>query len=143
MELRTVRRSRIAVSGFAALSAVAGSVMVISGWPYAFPLSWLRGTPFGSYVVPGLILGVVVGGSATLAMVAALRNTNDGPGLSVLAGFVMMGWVVGEIALLHATMGGFTPLWPLYFGVGLAMTVLGLIAARGSTGRVGHRVRPA
>jgi hypothetical protein len=142
MEHRSTLRSLIALDGFAAVSAVAGGVMVISAWPYAFPMAWLQGTPFDSYVIPGLLLGVIVGGSAALSTVATLRKAASGPVLSAFAGIVMMGWIAGEILLLHVNVG-FTPLWPFYFLVGLAMTLLGLRAMPQGVRSLGHRMHHA
>ncbi len=142
MKHRSSPRRLIALDGFAAVSALAGGVMVISGWPYAFPMTWLQGTPFDSYVIPGLLLGVIVGGSAAVSTVATLRRATSGPVLSAVSGIMMMGWIAGEIFVLHANVG-FTPLWPLYFLVGLGMTLLGLRATPRSVRSLGHRVRHA
>ena len=54
----------------------------------------------------------------------------------------MMGWIAGEILLLHANVG-FTPLWPFYFLVGLAMTLLGLRAMSQGVRSLGHRMHHA
>jgi hypothetical protein len=121
---RGARLALVIVDAFAAASALGSGLMVITGWPYQFPATWLEGTPFPDYFVPGLILGLVVGGSALLATFAALRNANAGAFASVAAGLIMMGWIVGEMLLLHT--GGFTWLWPLYFAVGAVMALLGL-----------------
>jgi hypothetical protein len=123
-EHKTARVALIIVAGFAAVSALGGGLMVASGWPYQFPAAWLEGTPFPDYTLPGLILGVVVGGSALLATVALLKNVRWAALASIAAGAIMMGWIVGEIVLLNVA--GFTWLWPLYFGVGLVMALLGL-----------------
>jgi hypothetical protein len=142
MEHRSALRSLIALDAFAAISALAGGLMVISGWPYAFPASWLRGTPFDGYVIPGVLLAVVVGGSAALSTVAMMRRALLGPTLSVIAGLVMMGWISGEIVLLDQNVG-FTPLWPLYFVVGLGMTLLRFRVAPGGLRSLGHILRHA
>ena len=92
-------RSRIALSiidGFAGVSGLIGLVLVTFAGDYVFPAHWLIGTPFRSYVVPGLILGFVVGGSALLAMGATIKRARVGPVLSLIAGAIMIGWIVGE-----------------------------------------------
>jgi len=73
---------------------------------------------------------------------ATLRKAASGPVLSAFAGIVMMGWIAGEILLLHANVG-FTPLWPFYFLVGLAMTLLGLRAMSQGVRSLGHRMHHA
>ena len=97
--------------------------MVALGWPYQFLARWLEGTPFLDFTLPGVILGLVVGGSALLATVASLRTARAWALASVFAG-VMMWWIIGEMVILNV--GGFTWLWPLYFAVGLSMVLLAL-----------------
>ena len=142
MDHKPALRSLVAIDAFAAVSALAGGVMVLTAWPSTFPIAWLEGTPFDSYVIPGLLLGVVVGGSALVSLVATVRRAPSGPALSFLAGLVMMGWIAGEVVLLRATIG-FTPLWPFYFLVGLAMSLLGLRAAPRGLRDFGRRMHHA
>jgi hypothetical protein len=121
-----VRVALFAVDAFAALSAVGGGVALATGAEgNRFPLDWLKGTPFSSYVAPGLILAVVVGGSATVAAAATLRRPDAGALASLLAGVVMMGWIVGEFLILNQPS---RPTWieVVYFSVGVLMAVLGL-----------------
>lgn len=123
------RRALIALGGFAAVSAVAGMIQCLAG--IAMPVSWLQGTPFADYVVPGLILGIVVGGSALLAMLATIRSAETGAILSLIAGVIMMGWIAGEYVLLPDIRFSFVAfgwawLQPFYFLIGLAMAVLAL-----------------
>jgi len=49
-------------SVFVAFTAIGGGVTLATGMD-KFPAEWLTGTPFRSYLIPGLILAVVVGGS--------------------------------------------------------------------------------
>jgi hypothetical protein len=77
--------------------------------------------------VPALILGIVVGGSTMLAMVAAIKSASVGAVISLAAGVIMMGWIVGEMMLLPSSL--FTDFvenlaQAEYFLVGLAMIVL-------------------
>jgi len=124
------RRALIALDTFAALSAGWGGVLVITGWPYRFPLSYLAPTPFTDYTVPGLILGLVVGGSAALAAWATLRSPTAGSATSAFAGLVMIGWIIGEYLLVPAirwTPGEPTTwLQPFYLAVGVGMVALAL-----------------
>lgn len=113
-----------------ALTAVGGGIALIVGLETGrFPADWLEGTPFSSYVLPGVILAVVVGGSATLAALSLLRSPTGG-GASVLAGVVMMGWIIAEILLLKQPS---EPTWTevFYFALGLVMVLLGWLVGRG------------
>jgi hypothetical protein len=116
-----------AIDAFAAVSAVGGGIALMAGLESArFPCDWLRGTPFSSYVIPGLILAVAVGGSATVAAAATLRSPRAGTMASLLAGVVMMGWIVGEFLILNQPS---RPTWTevVYFSVGVTMALLGLL----------------
>jgi len=93
-------------------------------------MSWLQGTPFADYTVPGLILGLVVGGSALVAMVATIKSDSLGAIASMIAGVIMMGWIVGEYLLIPEIrfFANLATNWQqgLYFLVGLVMVVLAL-----------------
>lgn len=96
------RIALFAADSFAALTAVGGGIALATGLEGdRFPPEYLEGTPFGGYVVPGLLLAGEVGGSATIAAVATLRSKETGGLTSMLAGATMMGWIVGEILILN------------------------------------------
>ena len=124
------RRALIILDGLAGLSALLGMPILLTGWGYRFPLTWLAGTPFSDYTVPGLLLGIVVGGSARLPMGATLESARVGAVASLAAGGIMMGWVIGEYILLPIARFSFIDptTWQqgLFFLVGLAMAVLAL-----------------
>jgi hypothetical protein len=129
-----------ALDGFAGLAALVGTTMALTGWPYRAPLTWLDGTPFSDYTVPGLILGVVAL-SAVVAAGLSLRSPAAGAAASVVAGGLMMGWIVGEWLLVPAVRFDFADVqaslrqmtWqqPFYFLVGLAMVLLAARVAPG------------
>jgi hypothetical protein len=128
MEHNVETRVLIGLDTFAALAALIGFVMLVTGWPYRWPLDYLEPTPFSDYTVPGLILGIVVGGSAIVATWAMLRSPSAGAVASMVAGLIMMGWIVGEYALVPAVRVTLDePVsWeqPLMFAIGLAMVAL-------------------
>jgi len=104
------------------LTAVFGGITVAAGMD-KFPAGWLTGTVFSSYLVPGLILAVVVGGSATVATFAALHKRDVGTLFSALAGGILLGWLVGERMILPPA--AFPPqfwwLEAIYVAAGLMM----------------------
>jgi hypothetical protein len=67
-----------------------------------------------------------VGGSATGAAAATLRSPRAGGLASLLAGVVLMGWIVGENRILKQPISRGTWMEAFYFVVGLLMAVLGL-----------------
>jgi hypothetical protein len=84
---------------FGALNAFAGGYYGMSGAP-GVPVEWLAGGPFTSYVAPGLILFVVVGGTLVNAAVAVFGRSSDGPWAAYLAGTVVLGWMAVQVAII-------------------------------------------
>ena len=109
---------------FVALTAVFGGITVATGVD-RFPAEWLTGTMFSSYLIPGLILGVVIGGSATAAAVASLRSREVGALSSMLAGAIMLGWLAGERLILPPAAFALQFWWleAIYVAAGLMMVV--------------------
>ncbi len=91
------------VETFVGVSAVAGGVALIadpSGSRLGLATSLLRGTPFHTFLVPGIILLVAVG---LLQVVAAGWTLVRGVGavqLSAIAGVVITGWIVVEVVAI-------------------------------------------
>ena len=111
-------------SVFVALTAAFGGIALVLGFD-KFPADWLNETAFRSYLIPGLILAVVVGGSATVAAVVALRRAGTSAVIAMLAGAILLGWLVGERVILpsRAFVPQFWWLEALYVAVGLMMVV--------------------
>jgi hypothetical protein len=122
--LRICGATVFAASVFVALTAVFGGITLAIGID-KFPVDWLIGTPFSSYVIPGLILTVLVGGSATAAAIAMLRSSGSGGLVAMLAGAILLGWLVGERVLLPSV--AFVPqfwwLEAIYIAAGLLMVI--------------------
>ena len=119
-----IRRVTAVLAGFVGVTAVLGGVELITGFPIRQPVEWLAGTPFDSYLVPGLLLAGIVGGSAALAFIAALRADPRWPRAAIVAGVVLCGWIVAEMVLLDQ------PTTPTvaevaYLVIGACLVVLG------------------
>ena len=124
-----LRVALLVVDGFVALTAIGGGIALATGLEGdRFPADWLKGTPFSSYLVPGLILAVMVGGSAAAATAAALSRPDAGGLTSLAAGLIMMGWIAGEIMILKQPSWSWTEVF--YFAVGFVMAALGLALQR-------------
>ncbi len=112
------------VAWFNLVSALVGMAGLTLGGGMGIPTAWLAGSAFDSYVWPGIILGVVVGGVQALALVAQYGRFALAPGLHAAAGLVMMIWIFVEIAMLLV----WSPLHGIYFVSGLAQVVLAVLA---------------
>jgi hypothetical protein len=124
MRARMERLAIAAVSTSIAVSAIGGAVGLVGGG-LGFPLEWLEGTPFSNYVGPGVILGVVVGGSALLASVMLLVSHPLSVPAAFAAGMIQAGWILGEVLLVGTH--GSVMLW-LQVIYGLAGALLATLA---------------
>ncbi|WP_436924986.1 hypothetical protein [Halosimplex amylolyticum] len=111
------------LDGFVALTAIGGGVAMATGID-PLPQKWLTGTPFDSFLLPGLLLAVVVGGSAAVAAYGVLTDPAAGALLSVVAGGLLMVWIVAEVLLLDQP--SWTAIEGIYFLVGAVMVLAGV-----------------
>jgi membrane protease YdiL (CAAX protease family) len=104
---------------FNALSAIGGGIGLITG-TLPVPTMLLRHTPFDSFVIPGLFLGIIIGGSSLAAAIALRAQATRSRAISSAAGVIMVGWIAAETILVR----GFSWLQGLYLLTGIAVVVL-------------------
>jgi len=121
---RALRIALASVASFQLLSALAGMVGLTIGGGMGLPMAWIEGSAFDSYVWPGIILGVVVGGVQALALLAQFGRFRLAWGMHAAAGLTMMIWIFVEIAIMLV----WSPLHGIYFATGLLQTVLAVLA---------------
>ena len=114
---------------FGAVSAFGGAVLAIVFNGAGVPLAHLAGTPFSTFLVPGLILGLIVGGTQLVAAVSLLVRQNWALLMAAIAGFGMLIWIYIELAIV-----GYSWLQSVYFGLGaleliLVLALLGIVPA--------------
>jgi hypothetical protein len=122
---RTLRAVLAVVAGIGVIAAVAGAWGLLGGSISFGPVIEGR-IPFPMWV-PGVILGLAVGGSMLLACLSAALNTRFTAEIALLAGAVTMGWIVVQIAIV----GYISFLQPAVFTHGLIVLALGL-SSRGA-----------
>lgn len=121
---RPLRIALLIVAWFHLVSALAGMLGLTVGGGMGIPLEWIEGSVFTSYLWPGVILGVVVGGVQLLAILAQYGRYRLAWGLQAAAGLTMLIWIFVEIAIMLV----WSPLHGLYFVTGLLQTVLAVLA---------------
>jgi hypothetical protein len=125
------RAALVILDAFVALAAIGGGLALALGLEAGrFPLAWLEGTPFPDYVAPGLLLAVVVGGSAAVATVLTARDARQGGRVSIVAGAILVAWIVGEVAVLTGDGEVVSATEAVFLAVGLATVALGVVVAR-------------
>jgi hypothetical protein len=113
------------ITGFIALTAIGGGIALLTGAEGArFPLEWLEGTPFNDYTIPALLLTIAVGGSSLAACISLFRNLKNGSVLSLVAGNMMVGFIVVEVLILKQVPPGPTPIEQIYFVLGFTTILL-------------------
>ncbi|GGI35337.1 hypothetical protein GCM10010988_03420 [Cnuibacter physcomitrellae] len=128
---RPLRIVLIALLVFGTASALLGAVMGVLFDGAGVPVEYLTGSLFTSYLVPGLILGVVVGGSQAIAALALIRRARSALMASAVAGFGMLIWIFAELAII----GEYSWLQTLYFSLG-ALQVIAVLALLGIAPRI-------
>lgn len=133
-------RAAIALESFLALGALGGGAALVvgpKGEIIPLPLSALNGSPFDSYLVPGLVLFGVLGLGPLVAIALALRRHPLAPLSALGTGMALLTWLVVEIAVIGYT--NEPPLQPFYLVLGAAIVLVGL----GWIGSVSRLVAPA
>ena len=122
--MRWTRLTLVIAEAFVALSAFGAGAMFMmepSGRLMGMTVETLARSPFGSYLVPGIVLFVVVGGTQALAAWAEIRRWPRAGWLSVVAGVVLAGWIAVQVAMI----GLGHPMQPSLFVAGVVIAGLG------------------
>ena len=115
------RIALLVLQAFVAVTACAGGVVLILGsvnpaWSSVLvpPLDYLEGSPFTSYLVPGLLLLVLVAGVHAVAFVVMISDSSWDNTIAAAGGFACVIWIGVQMVFIP-----FSFLQALYFTVGL------------------------
>ncbi len=125
---RLLIRTLAGLTLFGAISAAAGTWLAIGAKGGGVPLEYLEHSPFDSFLIPGLILGGVVGGTQGAAAIAVIARRRIALLLSTVAGFGMLIWIFVELAMIRQ----YSWLQTVYFVYGcsellVVLLLLGLV----------------
>jgi hypothetical protein len=82
------------------LNAVWGGIMLMTdSWKLGH--DWLDNTSFDSWFLPGLALLLVIGGSQLAAATTLLARRPHAREVSIVAGQVLIGWIIVQLAWLQ------------------------------------------
>ena len=101
-----------------------GSLFILApdGHLMGLPLKMLTGTPFRSFLVPGLLLFTFVGVAPMVAAAITARRLAIGPLAALAGGVTLMSWVTVEMGMF----AGFTSLlWAFYLVLGTVIAAVG------------------
>lgn len=108
------------------LSAVIPGVMLViypSGELLQAPLEMLNGSPFKSFLIPGIILLVVNGGCQLIAAILTLRHHSLSSLVGAVFGIGLMIWIFIQVNMI----GGKHILQYSYFFIGVIETSLAFL----------------
>ena len=111
--LPAIARLAAALEVIVGIGAIFGGGLLIlgpDGRLLGVPLSMLAGTPFDSFLLPGIVLFSCIGVVPLTAALLTLRRSALAPLASVAVGVLLMGWIVGETVILG---GAGTLAWAL------------------------------
>jgi hypothetical protein len=122
MNIRALARTTLLwVLGIVAVTAILGGTALVVGTlaPALYggaglPLDYLDGSPFTSFLVPGILLAALLGGVHLVAFVLLKTRNRWGMFAAAAAGFAMLIWIFVQMTIIP-----FSPLQALYFVVGL------------------------
>jgi hypothetical protein len=101
MKHKDIRITLAVIEALIGLGAIGGGIAILTGaFDQWFAVAWLQGTPFSDYTIPGLILLIVIGGGMLLAAAAQFIQREWAVLLSAVMGFVMLGWIAFEVAIV-------------------------------------------
>jgi hypothetical protein len=127
------RRWRLAVGVVAGLNAVAafgGAFGLVSDWLTLGDLT--DRLPFGSTVLAGLALAVLVCLPQSALAVLAFRRSSATAAASLLVGALLVLWILLEVAFLHVLAG----LQVAYLLVGIVQVGLGILLGQHDPGGI-------
>ena len=131
---QATRNTLLAVEAFVALTAFAGGIALMLGalipdlsLAITPPAEYLENSPFSSYLVPGLVLALVLGGVHAIAFVLLLRWRPTALFAATAAGYAALIWIFVQMMVIP-----FSFLQAVYFmagavELGLVMLLLGLL----------------
>jgi hypothetical protein len=109
------------------IGALGGGLVLIlapRGEIMPLPLSALAGSPFDTYLVPGLILFTILGLGPLAAAALTWRRHPFAPFAALVVGAALLIWVAVEVAIIGYS--NEPPLQAIYLALGSAITVVAL-----------------
>lgn len=127
MKHRQVRPILVMLESFVALTSIIfGGGLAIGA--IQLPVAWLQGSPFRDYAILGLVMAIIIGGGALLAVITILTQHKVSLLISAIAGLLLMAFEFVEVSIIDRNLGNWlllvAPLQALYSA--LALTIVAL-----------------
>jgi hypothetical protein len=109
--------------GLGALLGGGAFILAPDGHLLGIPTTLLAGSPFPTYLVPGIVLFAFLGIGPLLAAAITVRRRAIAPMAAVAVGLTLIGWVSVEMVVLA---GPGSLAWALYLVLGACITAIGV-----------------
>jgi hypothetical protein len=116
----------VVVELLAGAAAVLGGVGLALDNAIGMLDEWLEGTPFTSWLVPGILLLLVVAVPMVGAAVLEVRRSPWATAASITAGAAQIGWIAAQLAIMQR----YNVMQPIVLAWGLAVVLLAVAAGR-------------
>ena len=114
---KSIRVLLIVLTLFLSLAAFEGGIQLLIGF-YTPPVEMLNGSIFKDFTIPGLALGIIVGGSALFTAILLLRKNKFSLLASVTTGVIIMFFEFVEMLAIGSPAGPARFMQILFFGMG-------------------------
>ena len=118
-----------ALQAFIGLGALGGGFMLVidpSGSALGVPLSFLEGSPFPDFLVPGIFLLVVNGVGSLIGAGFSFTRRRYAQETAIVLGALLVAWIVIQVIII----GSFSWMHVLYFILGVVELGIGLYIRR-------------
>jgi hypothetical protein len=102
--------------------SILGGIQLITTNGMGMPVSILENTPFSSFLVPGLILAIVIGGLSLLTSVLLFLNHKLAIECSAALGFGLIIWIYVEMYLTRMSFW----LQTVIFAIGILIIIVSI-----------------
>ena len=122
--MRRLDRVASALHGFVALGAFVGggAAIVNPVSPLGAPVELLAGSPFRTFLVPGIFLFAVLGLGNAISLWLCARGSRLRGYATGIVGVAMVGWIVVQCVVMR----GVAPIHIVYFVLGALQGVMAL-----------------
>ncbi|MFC2112672.1 hypothetical protein ACFLTA_05330 [Bacteroidota bacterium] len=118
-----------ALQAFIGLGALGGGFMLVidtSGSALGVPLSFLEGSPFPNFLIPGIFLLVVNGVGSLIGAGFSFTRRPYAQETAIVLGVILVAWIVIQVIIIRS----FSWMHVLYFILGVLELGLGLYIRR-------------
>ncbi|MDD3743519.1 MAG: hypothetical protein PHX54_07865 [Lentimicrobiaceae bacterium] len=82
-----------------ALNAFGGGYYALAG-AKGIPVEWLKGSPFHSYVIPGLFLLIVIGGGALVTAIMVFAGHRKAFLWNLILCLIVFAWLIIQVSII-------------------------------------------